>query len=113
MKTTKFFPGDIVYDKDHRSMGTVLDNYGDPVNGDCGDIRLDSDGNCYISELIKITGPFASKMLNISKLMNNPSYDDIQMIYSRLSYHEMEPSAAAQRISVDLDLDYKKVYDLL
>jgi hypothetical protein len=44
----KFNPGDMVYDKEHASYGTVLDNYGDEINGDRGDIRLDSDGNVGI-----------------------------------------------------------------
>jgi hypothetical protein len=43
-----FNPGDMVYDKEHSSYGTVLDNYGDEINGDRGDIRLDSDGNVGI-----------------------------------------------------------------
>ena len=41
----KFKIGDIVYDKTHKCYGVVLNNYGDPINGLFGEIRLDSDGN--------------------------------------------------------------------
>jgi hypothetical protein len=46
--TQTFNRGDMVFDKEHNSYGTVLDNYGDEINGDRGDIRLDSDGNVNI-----------------------------------------------------------------
>jgi len=48
-----FNKGDKVFDKLHQSYGIVLDNYGDPVNGDGGDIRLDSDGNVPIHQYDK------------------------------------------------------------
>lgn len=44
----EFNIGDKVYDKEHGCYATVLNNYGDPCNGDCGDIRLDTDGNVSI-----------------------------------------------------------------
>ena len=50
VKTEKFNVGDIVWDKGHKSYGTVMNNYGDPLNGDGGEIRLDSEGNQYIFE---------------------------------------------------------------
>ena len=48
MEKQVFNKGDKVFDKLHNSYGIVLDNYGDPENGDGGDIRLDSDGNVPI-----------------------------------------------------------------
>jgi hypothetical protein len=46
--TQTFNRGDMVFDKEHNSYGTVLDNYGDEINGDRGEIRLDSDGNVNV-----------------------------------------------------------------
>jgi hypothetical protein len=44
----KFNVGDVVYQKDEKRYATVMNNYGNPVNGDYGDIRLDTSGNTYI-----------------------------------------------------------------
>ena len=41
----KYEIGDIVWDHTHKWYGVVLNNYGDPINGNRGEIRLDSDGN--------------------------------------------------------------------
>jgi hypothetical protein len=39
------FPiGQVVWDKGNETYGVVLNNFGDPENGDRGEIRLDSDG---------------------------------------------------------------------
>jgi hypothetical protein len=39
------FPiGQVVWDKGNKTYGVVLNNFGDPENGDRGEIRLDSDG---------------------------------------------------------------------
>ena len=43
--TVEFNVGDIVWDKGNKRYGTVMNNYGDPINGESGEIRLDSDGN--------------------------------------------------------------------
>jgi hypothetical protein len=51
--TQTFNKGDKVFDKLHNSYGTVLDNYGNPTEGDKGDIRLDSDGNVPVFEYDK------------------------------------------------------------
>jgi hypothetical protein len=40
----------VVYDKIHKSFGTVIDDFSDPINGDRGEIRLDSDGMCAMFE---------------------------------------------------------------
>jgi hypothetical protein len=43
--TVEFNVGDIVWDKGNKDYGTVMNNYGDSINGESGEIRLDSDGN--------------------------------------------------------------------
>lgn len=48
--TKEFNIGDLVYDKKNEHYGIILNNYGDPINGDSGEIRLDSDGNQSIYE---------------------------------------------------------------
>ena len=42
--TVEFNVGDIVWDKGNKTYGTVMNNFGDPINGDGGELRLDSDG---------------------------------------------------------------------
>ena len=46
--TVEFNVGDIVWQKNEKGYGTVMNNYGDPINGDYGDIRLDTTGNTSI-----------------------------------------------------------------
>ena len=43
--------GDKVFVPREQRLATVLNNYGDPVNGDCGDIRLDLCGNTHITDI--------------------------------------------------------------
>jgi hypothetical protein len=43
-KQYKFEVGDIVWDKGNKSYGVVLNNFDNPIDGDRGEIRLDSDG---------------------------------------------------------------------
>jgi hypothetical protein len=40
----EFLIGQVVWDKGNKTYGVVLNNFGDPENGDRGEIRLDSDG---------------------------------------------------------------------
>jgi hypothetical protein len=44
----EFNVGDTVWQKDEKRYATVMNNYGDPINGDYGDIRLDTTGNTSI-----------------------------------------------------------------
>ena len=46
--TVEFNVGDIVWQKDEKRYATVMNNYGNPVNGDGGEIRLDTSGNTMI-----------------------------------------------------------------
>jgi len=46
--TVEFNAGDIVWQKDDKRYATVMNNYGDPVNGDYGEVRLDTTGNTSI-----------------------------------------------------------------
>ena len=46
--TVEFNTGDVVWQKDEKRYATVMNNYGDPINGDYGDIRLDTTGNTSI-----------------------------------------------------------------
>ena len=46
--TVEFNAGDTVWQKDEKRYATVMNNYGDPINGDYGDIRLDTTGNTSI-----------------------------------------------------------------
>jgi hypothetical protein len=46
--TVEFNVGDTVWQKDEKRYATVMNNYGDPINGDYGDIRLDTTGNTSI-----------------------------------------------------------------
>ena len=55
VENVKFNIGDVVWDKGNKDYGVVLNNYGDPVNGESGEIRLDSDGNQSIFEYDKKT----------------------------------------------------------
>lgn len=43
--------GDKVFAITEQKLATVLDNYGDGVNGDQGDIRLDLCGNTAITDI--------------------------------------------------------------
>jgi hypothetical protein len=72
----RFNPGDMVFDKEHNSYGTVLDNYGDEINGDRGDIRLDSDGNVQIWQYDKDWNTIGYNIIKI----NDPvkALDDIK-----------------------------------
>ena len=42
--TVEFNVGDVVWDKGNKTYGTVMNNFGDPINGNDGELRLDSDG---------------------------------------------------------------------
>ena len=44
----EFNVGDTVWQKDEKRYATVMNNYGDPINGDGGDVRLDTTGNTAI-----------------------------------------------------------------
>jgi hypothetical protein len=46
--TVEFNAGDIVWQKDEERYATVMNNYGDPINGNYGNIRLDTTGNTSI-----------------------------------------------------------------
>jgi hypothetical protein len=46
--TVEFNTGDVVWQKDEKRYATVMNNYGDPVNGDYGELRLDTTGNTPI-----------------------------------------------------------------
>jgi hypothetical protein len=46
--TIEFNVGDVVWQKDEKRYATVMNNYGDPVNGDRGEVRLDTTGNTII-----------------------------------------------------------------
>jgi hypothetical protein len=49
--TVTFEAGDKVFVIPDKALATVLNVYGDGVNGDCGDIRLDLCGNTSISDI--------------------------------------------------------------
>lgn len=40
----EFYNGDVVWDTSNKTYGVVLNNFDDAINGDSGDVRLDSDG---------------------------------------------------------------------
>jgi len=42
--TIKFNEGDVVWDKGNKRYGLILNNFDDPINGNGGEVRLDSDG---------------------------------------------------------------------
>ena len=46
--TVEFNAGDIVWQKDEERYATIMNNYGDAINGDRGEIRLDTSGNTMI-----------------------------------------------------------------
>jgi hypothetical protein len=46
--TVEFNTGDVVWQKDEKRYATVMNNYGDAINGDGGEIRLDTTGNTMI-----------------------------------------------------------------
>jgi hypothetical protein len=46
--TVEFNAGDIVWQKDEKRYAFVMNNYGDPINGSDGEIRLDTSGNTMI-----------------------------------------------------------------
>jgi hypothetical protein len=43
--------GDKVFHKTEQKLASVLDTYGDGVNGDHGDIRLDLSGNTSLADI--------------------------------------------------------------
>lgn len=45
--------GDKVFVRTQGKLATVLDVYGDPINGNCGDVRLDLCGNTPVTEIEK------------------------------------------------------------
>jgi hypothetical protein len=47
----RYEAGDKVFHKAEKRLGSVLDVYGDGVNGNQGDIRLDLSGNTGIDEI--------------------------------------------------------------
>ena len=89
--TVEFNAGDTVWQKDEKRYATVMNNYGDPVNGDRGDIRLDTSGNTNIFtydkkynrtgyNLIKVgekgdTGKFTPEVLADMKVSANRLID--------------------------------------
>lgn len=48
---TTYTPGDKVFVVTEKALATVLDTYGDGVNGAQGDIRLDLCGNTAITDI--------------------------------------------------------------
>jgi hypothetical protein len=56
----EFNAGDIVWQKDEKRYAFVMNNYGDPINGSSGEIRLDTTGNTpiftYNKDFTKETG---------------------------------------------------------
>ena len=46
----EFYDGDVVWDRGNKTYGVVLNNFGNPNNGEGGEIRLDSDGMQSIFE---------------------------------------------------------------
>jgi len=58
--TVEFNAGDIVWQKDEKRYAFVMNNYGDPINGSSGEIRLDTTGNTpiftYNKDFTKETG---------------------------------------------------------
>jgi len=46
--SVKFNTGDVVWQKDEKRYATVMNNYGNAISGDSGDIRLDTSGNTII-----------------------------------------------------------------
>ena len=88
----EFNIGDIVWQKDEKRYGTVINNYGDPINGDGGEIRLSTTGNTVIFtynkdftkrtgyNLVKLgekgdTGKFTTKVLDEMKESANRLID--------------------------------------
>lgn len=46
-----FKQGDIVWDKEYKKYGVIIDTYLDTEHENCGEMRLDSDGNRPIDQL--------------------------------------------------------------
>jgi hypothetical protein len=51
--TVEFNVGDVVWNKEDKRYGVVMDNYDNKTDGNRGEIRLDSTGNTYIFEYDK------------------------------------------------------------
>ena len=47
----QYTPGDKVFHKAEKRLATVLDIYGNPTDGDHGDIRLDLSGNTAVTDI--------------------------------------------------------------
>jgi hypothetical protein len=110
----EFNVGDTVWQKDEKRYATVMNNYGDPINGDGGDIRLDTSGNTSIFtydknyentgyNLVKLgekgdTGKFTPEVLENMKASAN------RLIESRRQGKDKEGVAYYQEV-------YKRLLD--
>lgn len=123
--TVEFNVGDVVWQKDEKRYATVMNNYGDAINGDGGEIRLDTTGNTMIFtydpktyentgyNLVKLgekgdTGKFTPKVLDemkesANRLINSrKERDDTEMIeyyegiYKRLLDGEFDSMTGAK-----------------
>lgn len=74
-KAIEYNIGDVVYDKTNKRFGLVLNNYGDSIDGDSGEIRLDSDGNQCIFNYTK-----EGKRIGYNLVKQDLTDSDIQLI---------------------------------
>lgn len=49
-KKVELLEGQPVFDRKNKSFGHIINNYGNPYDGDLGEVRLDSNGNQSIFE---------------------------------------------------------------
>jgi hypothetical protein len=100
--TVKFEMGDVVWDKTNKRYGVVLNNYGDALYGDRGEIRLDSDGNQPIFE----TEPNSYKSIQYNLVKYKSKEDGGNGDISGLK------SSALKLIEFDKDISSKRWEEL-
>lgn len=137
--TVEFNVGDVVWQKDEKRYATVMNNYGDPINGDGGEVRLDTTGNTPIFtydkktyentgyNLVKVgekgdTGKFTPKVLDEMKESANRLIDSrkqskdkegvayYQQVYKRLLDGEFDSMTGAKATSSQKSISNETTY---
>jgi hypothetical protein len=67
-KLIAFTIDSLVYDRKNKCFATVIDDMGDPLNGDRGEIRLDSDGMQPIFEYDKNNNRIGYNLVRIQDM---------------------------------------------
>jgi hypothetical protein len=98
----EFNEGDKVFDKEHNSYGTVLDNYGNPTEGDRGDIRLDSDGNVSIYQYDKDWNKSGYNLIKVDKELDEVSKSKKQQRFMGMVHAVQKGELSPNKVGGDV-----------